>query len=106
MKTRKEANLTGMDERLNQNQLKPQPTQRDDSEHTPTPWTEEEIAGMLRHEVTDADFNFIIRAVNNFDALIDALQVALDTLEQGPQSVATSNTIPFIKHTIAKAEAR
>ncbi len=38
--------------------------------HTPTPWTEQEIAWMLRHEVTDADFNFIVKCINAHEELL------------------------------------
>lgn len=97
------------------------------TEHTPTPWTQfmtgkqyhvgicqaktiKEVALVLNQkEYSEADANaaFIVRAVNAHEALLDALNLALATIERLKPPTpydSTQGTRDVIKKSIKQAE--
>lgn len=62
--------------------------------------------GEQRLENVSASFYLeMTKRWDMFDELVEALGVALQTIELGPDTVAKGNTIPFIKDLIARASS-
>lgn len=57
----------------------------------------------VNRAIYDLSEKKVLDRVNIHDELVDALGVALQTIELGPDTIAKGNTIPFIKDLIARA---
>lgn len=73
--------------------------------HTPVPWTKGETVISKGIETAKANAAFIVRAVNNHEALLEAVKSALNVLEGFP-GFFVATEIKKLEDAIKKAEGK